>query len=127
MSRGQRPLPGATCAARFDCVVPACGISPIFIAMGRVRRLCEIGSRPLMAVLAADTPTSASRLLPDSAIWAINYGVGSVIGPGDLRLAGMEFDLPIWELLAAVLVPVFLFSLLFARHSKALFRSRSLF
>ena len=38
-----------------------------------------------------------------------------------------KFNLPIWQLLTAVLVPVFLFSLLFARHSKALFLALDLF
>jgi hypothetical protein len=61
------------------------------------------------------------------AIWAINYGVGSVLGLGIYGFLEWKFDLPVWELLAAVLVPVFLFSLLFARHSKALFLALDLF
>ncbi len=36
-------------------------------------------------------------------------------------------NLSVWQLLTAVLVPVFLFSLLFARHSKALFLALDLF
>jgi uncharacterized protein (DUF983 family) len=60
-------------------------------------------------------------------IWAINYGVGSVFGLLIYVLLEWKLDLPIWQLLAAVLVPVFLFSLLFARHSKALFLALDLF
>ena len=60
-------------------------------------------------------------------IWAINYGVGSIVGLAIYGLLEWKFDLPVWPLLAAVLAPVFLFSLLFARHSKALFLALDLF
>jgi hypothetical protein len=60
-------------------------------------------------------------------IWAINYGFGSVLGLAIYGFLEWKLNLPIWELLAAVLVPVFLFSLLFARHSKALFLAVDLF
>ena len=60
-------------------------------------------------------------------IWAINYGVGSIVGLAIYGLLEWKFDLPVWQLLAAVLVPVFLFSLIFARHSKALFLAVDLF
>lgn len=60
-------------------------------------------------------------------IWALNYGVGSVVG---LILYGsLEwfFDLPVWTLILAVLTPTLIFSLLFARHSKSLFLAADLF
>lgn len=60
-------------------------------------------------------------------IWAINYGAGSIVGLAIYGFLEWKFDLPIWWLLAGVLVPVFLFSLLFARHSKALFLALDLF
>jgi uncharacterized protein (DUF983 family) len=60
-------------------------------------------------------------------IWAINYGVGSAIGLAIYGFLEWKLDLPVWELLTAVLVPVFVFSLLFARHSKALFLALDLF
>jgi uncharacterized protein (DUF983 family) len=53
-------------------------------------------------------------------IWAINYGVGSIVGLAIYGLLEWKFDLGVWQLLAAVLVPVFLFSLL-ARHPKRCF------
>jgi uncharacterized protein (DUF983 family) len=60
-------------------------------------------------------------------IWAINYGVGSIVGLAIYGLLEWKFDLGVWQLLAAVLVPVFLFSLFFARHSKTLFLALDLF
>jgi len=60
-------------------------------------------------------------------IWAINYGIGSIVGLAIYGLLEWKFDLPVWELLVAVLVPVFLFSIIFARHSKALFLAVDLF
>ena len=60
-------------------------------------------------------------------IWAINYGVGSVVGLAIYGLLEWKFDLPVQQLLLAVLGPVFLFSLIFARHSKALFLAIDLF
>lgn len=61
------------------------------------------------------------------AIWAINYGVSSILGLAIYGYLEWRFDLPIWSLLGAVLLPVFLFSLFFARHSKALFLALDLF
>jgi hypothetical protein len=60
-------------------------------------------------------------------IWAINYGFGSIVGLAIYGLLEWKFDLSVWQLLTAVLVPVFLFSLLFARHSKSLFLALDLF
>jgi uncharacterized protein (DUF983 family) len=60
-------------------------------------------------------------------IWAINYAVSSMLGLAIYGLLEWKLNLPVWQLLAAVLVPVFLFSLLFARHSKALFLALDLF
>jgi uncharacterized protein (DUF983 family) len=61
------------------------------------------------------------------AIWAINYGVGSIVGLTIYAVLEWKFNLSVGQLLAAVLVPVFLFNLLFARHSKALFLALDLF
>jgi hypothetical protein len=57
-------------------------------------------------------------------IWAINYGVGSVVG---LAIMVSEWKFGCRQrLLVAVLLPVFLFSL-FLRVSKALFLAADLF
>ena len=60
-------------------------------------------------------------------IWAINYGVGSVVWLAIYGFLEWKFDLPVRQLLVAVLLPVFLFSLIFARHSKVLFLAVDLF
>lgn len=60
-------------------------------------------------------------------IWALNYGVASFIGLALYGLLEWLFDLPVMTLIAAVIVPTFLFSLFFARHSKSLFLAADLF
>ena len=60
-------------------------------------------------------------------IWALNYGIGSVIGLVLYGALEWFFDLPVWTLIAAVLSPTLIFSLLFARHSKSLFLAADLF
>jgi uncharacterized protein (DUF983 family) len=109
---------------RLRC--PGCGVSALFIPLRRVRRLRDWFT-PLDGCPRCGYPYEREPgyyLIP---IWAINYGVGSVVGLVIYVLLEWKFDLPVWQLLTAVLVPVFLFSLLFARHSKALFLALDLF
>jgi uncharacterized protein (DUF983 family) len=54
-------------------------------------------------------------------IWAINYGIAALLGLVLYLLFEWFFDWPVWTLIAAVILPVVLFNLLFARHSKAIF------
>jgi uncharacterized protein (DUF983 family) len=111
-------------AMRLRC--PACGVSAIFIPLSRVRKLRDWFT-PLDGCPRCGYPYEREPgyyLIP---IWAINYGVGSIVGLLIYVLLEWKFSLPIWQLLAAVLIPVFLFSLLFARHSKALFLALDLF
>jgi hypothetical protein len=60
-------------------------------------------------------------------IWALNYGFGSVLGLIIYGLLEWFYDLPVRTLLAAVLGPILVFSVLFARHSKSLFLAFDLF
>jgi hypothetical protein len=60
-------------------------------------------------------------------IWALNYGIASVLGLIIYGVLEWFLDLPIDHLLAWVLGPVLVFSVLFARHSKALFLAFDLF
>lgn len=60
-------------------------------------------------------------------IWALNYGVGSVVGLILYGTLEWFFDLPVWTLIIAVLSPTLIFSLFFARHSKSLFLAADLF
>ena len=61
------------------------------------------------------------------AIWAINYGAGSVLGVGLYLFLEWQYTLPLPTLLAWVLTPICLFNILFARHAKALFLAVDLF
>jgi len=60
-------------------------------------------------------------------IWAINYGFSSILGLVLYGLLEWFFELPVWTLIIAVLLPVLLFSVFFARHSKSLFLASDLF
>jgi uncharacterized protein (DUF983 family) len=55
------------------------------------------------------------------AIWAVNYTVSAVLGLGLYLGLTLNFALSKRALVLWVVIPVGLFSLLFARHAKALF------
>ncbi len=55
------------------------------------------------------------------AVWAVNYGLGSVLGIAIYMVLEFVFHLPLRWLLVGVILPVMLFNLLFARHAKSLF------
>lgn len=60
-------------------------------------------------------------------IWAINYGLGSLFGIIIYLILEALYELPIWYLLASVLLPIVFFNFFFARHAKALFLALDLF
>jgi hypothetical protein len=55
------------------------------------------------------------------AIWAVNYGCGSLLGLLIYAVLELTVKPSLGVLLASVIVPVMLFNVLFARHSKAFF------
>ncbi len=61
------------------------------------------------------------------AIWAVNYGAGSALGITIYVILEWLFDLPLNQLLMAVVLPVLFFNVLFARHAKAIFLAVDLF
>ncbi|MFZ0710743.1 MAG: DUF983 domain-containing protein [Terrimicrobiaceae bacterium] len=111
-------------AMRLHC--PACGVSPVFIPWKRMRRMRDWFT-PLDGCPRCGYPYEREPGYYLMSIWAINYGIGSIIGLAIYGLLEWKFDLPVQQLLVAVLFPVFLFNLLFARHSKALFLALDLF
>jgi uncharacterized protein (DUF983 family) len=111
-------------AMRLRC--PACGVSPIFIPWRKMRWLRDWFA-PLDGCPRCGYPYEREPGYYLMSIWAINYGVGSIVGLALYGFFEWKLDLSVWQLLTAVLVPVFLFSLLFARHSKALFLALDLF
>src|ERR1700754_3775018 len=96
---------------------PACGVSRIFVRWRDMRRLRDWFT-PLDGCPRCGYPYEREPGYYLMSIWAINYGAGSIIGLAIYGLLEWKFELTVWELLAAVLVPVFVFSLLFARHAK---------
>ncbi len=109
---------------RLRC--PACGVSPIFVAWRKIRRLRDWFT-PLDGCPRCGYPYEREPGYYLMSIWAVNYGVGSLVGLAIYGFLEWKFHLPVWQLLAAVLVPVFVFTLLFARHAKALFLALDLF
>ncbi|MFY8215622.1 MAG: DUF983 domain-containing protein [Chthoniobacterales bacterium] len=99
---------------------PICGASPIFVPVSKIRRLSDwfmpLDGCPRCGY-AYDREPGYFLL----SIWAINYGVGSLIGLVLYLTLEILLDLPLTTLLAWVLAPVLVFNLLFARHSKAYF------
>ncbi len=60
-------------------------------------------------------------------IFAINYGVGALLGLVVYLVLDFCVHLPIWLVLTLTIVPMPFFNLWFARHSKALFLAFDLF
>ena len=99
---------------------PECGVKPIFMPWWRVRRISDWFT-PLDGCPQCGYPYEREQGYFLMAIWAIAYGVGSVVGIILYGVFEWFFDWPIEVLLLAVLVPVFVFNFLFARHAKAYF------
>lgn len=99
---------------------PVCGKSPIFLPLLKTRRLRDWFT-PLDGCPRCGYPYEREPGYFLVSVWIINYGAGSILGV--LIYVVLEFTVhpPIGVVLAAVLTPIALFNLLFARHSKALF------
>ena len=99
---------------------PVCGISPIFPALARTRSLHDwftpLDGCPRCGY-AYDREPGYFLL----SIWAINYGMVSLFGLVLYGLFEWFFDWPVWTLIAAVVAPVVVLNVLFARHAKAIF------
>ena len=99
---------------------PVCGISPIFPPLARTRGLHDwftpLDGCPRCGY-AYDREPGYFLL----SIWAINYGIVSLFGLVLYGLFELFFDWPVWTLIAAVVGPVVVLNVLFARHAKAIF------
>ena len=60
-------------------------------------------------------------------IFAINYGVGALIGLALYLICDYWIRLPIWLTLVLTVTPIPIFNIWFARHSKAIFIAFDLF
>lgn len=105
-------------ALRLKC--PVCGKHPIFIPWYRLNSIkdwfCPLDGCPRCGY-AYERETGYFLL----SIWALNYGVGSLLGISIYIVLETFTELPLPELLFWVIAPVVAFNLLFARHSKSLF------
>jgi uncharacterized protein (DUF983 family) len=97
-----------------------CGTKPIFAPLLKIRSLRDYFT-PLDGCprcgYAYERETGYFLL----AIWAINYGFGSLLGISLYFYLEWNYLLPLPTLLAAVVLPVIAFNILFARHAKAYF------
>lgn len=105
-------------AMRLRC--PVCGTKPIFPPLARTRRLSDwltpLDGCPRCGY-AYDREPGYFLL----SVWAINYGVAALLGLALYLAFEWFYDWPVWTLIASVVVPVVVFNILFARHSKAIF------
>ena len=107
-----------TRAMRLRC--PVCGSTPIFPPLARTRSLNDwftpLDGCPRCGY-AYDREPGYFLL----SIWAINYGVAALLGLLLYLVFEWFYEWPVWNLIAAVVVPVVVFNILFARHSKSIF------
>lgn len=105
-------------AFRLKC--PECGTRPVFLPLLKIRSLRDYFT-PLDGCprcgYAYERETGYFLL----SIWAINYGVGSLLGIAFYFYLEFTSRPPLPQLLASVVLPVIAFNFLFARHSKTLF------
>lgn len=99
---------------------PECGTKPIFLPLLRIRRLSDYFT-PLDGCTRCGYAYERETGYFLLAVWAINYGFGSILGIAIYCFLEFNYYLQLPLLLASVIAPVVLFNFLFARHSKALF------
>ena len=99
---------------------PECGTRPIFMPLHHVRwprdYFAPLDGCPRCGY-AYERETGYFLL----AIWAINYGFGSIFGITIYFFLEFNYHLPLPILLLSVVSPVVFFNILFARHAKAFF------
>jgi uncharacterized protein (DUF983 family) len=98
---------------------PECGISRIFKPWRQTRSLDD-WFRTLHGCPICNYPYEREQGYFLLAIWAINYGLIAGGGLTVSLLLNIFFSPPLWALIV-VFVPMPILSILFARHSKALF------
>lgn len=99
---------------------PVCGKSHIFLPLGKTRSLRDWFT-PLDGCPRCGYPYEREPGYFLVSTWVINYGAGSLLGIAIYIILECFAHLEIHQLLLAVISPIVLFNILFARHSKALF------
>lgn len=99
---------------------PHCGQSPLFLPLRQTRSLRDWFT-PLDGCPRCGYPYEREIGYFLLATWAVGYGFSGILGVGLYLLLEFTVDLSTPALLTAVIIPPVIFSILFARHSKALF------
>lgn len=108
-------------AALLKC--PVCGTRPIFLRLGRVRRIDD-WFRPLDGCPRCGYPYEREPGYFLLAIFGFNFGFAVCVGITAFVALAKWGDVPnmaTWKLLAVTVMPIPLINLLVARHAKALF------
>jgi uncharacterized protein (DUF983 family) len=111
-------------ALRWKC--PTCSERPIFVPWYKVRSL-EDWFMPLDGCPKCGYPYEREPGYFLLSIFAINYGVAALLGVIIYLVLDFWVRLPIGVTLLLTIIPIPLFNLWFARHSKALFMAFDLF
>ncbi|MEO8206947.1 MAG: hypothetical protein ABI615_12265 [Chthoniobacterales bacterium] len=105
---------------------PTCGTKPLFLPLLKTRSLHDWFT-PLDGCPQCGYPYEREPGYYLMSIWAINYGFGCILAVSLYGLLEWFYDLPILQLIIAVIIPVMFFNFGFARHSKSLFLAFDLF
>jgi predicted RNA-binding Zn-ribbon protein involved in translation (DUF1610 family) len=111
-------------AARWKC--PTCGKRSIFVPWHEVRSLQD-WFMPLDGCPNCGYPFEREPGYFLLSIFAINYGAGAFLGLFIYLLLDFWLRLPILVVLTLTIIPIPIFNLFFARHSKAFFLAFDLF
>jgi uncharacterized protein (DUF983 family) len=105
---------------------PTCGERPLFVPWYQVRTLRD-WFMPLDGCPRCGYPFEREPGYFLLSIFAIYYGVCALLGLVIYLVLDFWVHLPIWLVLTLTIVPMPIFNLWFARHSKALFLAFDLF
>jgi uncharacterized protein (DUF983 family) len=111
-------------ALRWKC--PTCGDRPLFVPWYKVRSLAD-WFMPLDGCPKCGYPYEREPGYFLLSIFAINYGVAALLGVIVYLVLDFWVRLPIGLTLLLTIIPIPLFNLWFARHSKSLFLAFDLF
>jgi predicted RNA-binding Zn-ribbon protein involved in translation (DUF1610 family) len=111
-------------ALHWKC--PTCGERPLFVPWHKVRSLAD-WFMPLDGCPKCGYPYEREPGYFLLSIFAINYGVAALLGVIVYLVLDFWVRLPIGITLLLTILPIPLFNLWFARHSKALFMAFDLF
>jgi uncharacterized protein (DUF983 family) len=111
-------------AARWKC--PSCGERPMFVQWRKVRTLQDW----LMPLDGCPRCGYAFEREPGYfllSIFAVNYTAGAVVGLLIYLILEFLVRMPIWSVLILSILPIPIFNLWFARHSKSFFLAFDIF